>query len=196
MKDKAILTFVFCFMLYLVFAYGKAYFENQKQIKRLTGALIYENEKAKTYKAKNGLLVYNNHTLQLTNKELKAIYPGIREDIENLKIKVNKVVNYSTTVIENKTNIKTILRDSVVFDTLKVKVFNYTDAWYNIKGLIRNDSINCKIQSIDSITQVVYKGERLRPWLWILSKRQLQQSVSPRNPNSTIVFSKNIIVTD
>jgi hypothetical protein len=73
-----------------------------------------------------------------------------------------------------------------------VKVFEYADQWYRIKGLSQGGSQQLLIHSTDTLTQVVYKGERVKPWLWIFSPRKLQQRVSVSNPNSTIKYSQFI----
>jgi hypothetical protein len=39
---------------------------------------------------------------------------------------------------------------------------------------------------------VVYRGERERPWLWILSPRKLMQRVSLKNPNAHIHYTQHI----
>jgi hypothetical protein len=54
------------------------------------------------------------------------------------------------------------------------------------------DSQRLQIHSTDTLTQVVFKGERIRPWLWVFSPRKLQQRVSVSNPNATIKYSQFI----
>ena len=109
-----------------------------------------------------------------------------------MKIKPSRINHYSETVIRQEKEVVKQLRDSLIFDTISVKVFDYSDAFYQVNGMIREDSIRIQIQSIDSIIQVVYKGKRLRPWLWVLSKRQLEQVMQSKNPNSQIIYSKQI----
>jgi hypothetical protein len=94
--------------------------------------------------------------------------------------------------VETKTNVLTTLRDSIVLDTVHVSVFDYQDQWYQIKGVIEKDTQRLVIKSMDTLTQVLFYGERQKPWLWVFSPRKLQQRVSVTNPNATIKYSQTI----
>jgi len=115
--------------------------------------------------------------------------------INDLKVKIKRVNSVSSTVVESEKHIETIVKDSIINDTVIAKVFNYKDDFYKIKGVSINDIQTVDIQSIDSIIQVVYKGKRKRPYLWFFSKRQLEQVISSKNPNSKITYSKYIKIT-
>ncbi len=143
-------------------------------------------------KTKSGQLAAQSDLLVLQTRELKKLFPKEVKQIENLGVKVNKTTQYSTTVVETKTNVLTKLRDSIVLDTLQVRVFDYQDQWYQIKGVIEKDKQRLVIKSMDTLTQVLFYGERQKPWLWFFSPRKLQQRVSVSNPNATIKYSQTI----
>lgn len=143
-------------------------------------------------KTKSGKLAAQTDLLVIQTNELKKLFPKEVKQIENLGVKVNKTSQFTTTVIETKTNVITTLRDSLILDTIKVRVFNYHDQWYQIQGISERDSQRLVIKSTDTLTQVVYRGERLKPWLWVFSPRKIQQRVSVSNPNSTIKYSQTI----
>jgi hypothetical protein len=155
-----------------------------------------------TYKAKNGQLVQRNRVLELSSQELRS---GITEDIlaqlANLGIIPAKVVQYTTNVIESEKHIKTIIRDSIRYDTVLIKKFSYQDKFYDVKGSIIRDSIDLKIHSSDSITQVVYKGHRYNrfgkqvPGILFWHPRRLEQVISCANPSNKIIYSKTISIT-
>ncbi len=107
-------------------------------------------------------------------------------------VKLNRVTQVSTTVIGSEKHILTQLRDSVIRDTIHVKAFSYHDNWYDISGIATSDTQMVQIHSSDTLTQVVYWGERTRPWLWVFSPRKLEQRVSLSNPNAMIKFSSLI----
>jgi len=73
-----------------------------------------------------------NDVMQLQYNELKKIYPEIIAEIHNLKIKPQRVESYSETVIHQNKTITTLLRDSIIFDTVPVRVFNYHDEFYTV----------------------------------------------------------------
>jgi hypothetical protein len=143
-------------------------------------------------KTKSGQMAAQSDLLVLQTKELKKLFSKEVKQIENLGVKVNKTTQYSTTVVETKTNVLTTLRDSLILDTIQVRVFDYQDQWYQIKGLIEKDTQRLVIKSMDTLTQVLFYGERQKPWLWFFSPRKLQQRVSVSNPNATIKYSQTI----
>lgn len=174
------------------FITGRMYKAEHDNRIRLEQSFIAANQDVQYYKSRNGELVAKVDVLQLKYNELKEIYPEIIAEIRNLKIRPSRVDQYSETVIHTQKDIVTTLRDSVIYDTIPVKVFNYSDEFYTISGIAVNDTQRVHIESRDSLIQVVYKGDRIKPWLWIFSKRKLQQVVSCKNPNSKIEYTRII----
>ncbi len=160
--------------------------------KRLSSNIKTLGAELSMVKTKSGQLAAQSDLLVLQTRELKKLFPKEVKQIENLGVKVNKTTQYSTTVVETKTNILTTLRDSLIFDTVQVRVFDYQDQWYQIKGVIEKDTQRLVIKSMDTLTQVLCYGERQKPWLWFFSPRKLQQRVSVSNPNATIKYNQTI----
>ncbi len=160
--------------------------------KRLSSNLKTLGAELSMVKTKSGQLAAQSDLLVLQTRELKKLFPKEVKQIENLGVKVNKTTQYSTTVVETKTNVLTTLRDSLILDTIQVRVFDYQDQWYQIKGVIEKDTQRLVIKSMDTLTQVLFYGERQKPWLWFFSPRKLQQRVSVSNPNATIKYSQTI----
>ena len=143
-------------------------------------------------KTKSGNLAAQTDLLVLQTSELKKLFPKEFKQIESLGVGVSKTTQFTTTVVETKTNVITTLRDSLILDTIKVRVFDYQDQWYQIQGISEKDTQRLVIKSTDTLTQVVYRGERFKPWLWVFSPRKIQQRVSVSNPNATIKYSQTI----
>jgi hypothetical protein len=160
--------------------------------KRLSSNIKTLGAELSMVKTKSGQLAAQSDLLVLQTRELKKLFPKEVKQIENLGVKVNKTTQYSTTVVETKTNVLTTLRDSLILDTIQVRVFDYQDQWYQIKGVIEKDTQRLVIKSTDTLTQVLFYGERQKPWLWFFSPRKLQQRVSVTNPNATIKYSQTI----
>ena len=142
----------------------------------------------------DGRLAAQSKVIALQSKELEELYPAMHREIENLKVKVGRVQTASQTVFHSENQITTTLRDSIVFDTLHVKVFDYKDDYLTVNGITLKDTQRLSIAIHDTLVQVVYKGRRKRPYLWLLSKRQLEQRVSLKNTNAAIEYSKVIQV--
>ena len=143
-------------------------------------------------RTQNGTLAAQTNVILLRTNELKTLFPVQAKSITDLGVKISRATQVSSTVIESEKNIVTLIRDSIVHDTVRVKVFSYRDQWYQVAGISDNKSQQLQIQTTDTLTQVVFKGEREKPWLWIFSPRKLQQRVSVSNPNATIKYSSLI----
>ena len=182
-------------LLVLLSAIVLLYKSNQRlhaDNKRLSSNIKTLGSELVLVKTKSGKLAAQTDLLVLQTSELKKLFPKEVKQIESLDVKVNKTMQYSTTVIETKTNVITTLRDSLILDTIKVRVFDYQDQWYQIQGISDKDTQRLVIKSTDTLTQVVYRGERIKPWLWVFSPRKIQQRVSVSNPNATIKYSQTI----
>lgn len=79
-------------------------------------------------------------------------------------------------------------------DSVAVKVFRYKDMYWNIEGVALSDSQLLRVSMCDTLIQVVHRGKREKPWLWIFSKRRLEQTVRLGNPNAQIKYSRVINV--
>ena len=195
MRNNSLFITITLFMLlfgFTTYEFGKMYFKAVNDKNRIKQSWNASRQEIAYYKAKNGDLVAKNDVLQLKYNELKDIYPEIISELRNLKLNPRRVEHFSETVIQQQKDIITTLKDSLIYDTVPVRIFNYHDEFYTIKGLSIGDTQKVHIESRDSLIQVVFKGERCKPWLWIFSKRKLQQVVSCKNPDSKILFSKVI----
>ena len=182
-------------LLVSVFAFlttRKLYLSEKKDNNRLSNTIKNINQNLTYYKSRNGQLVGKNSVLVFRLSEFKTSFSDLASQIEDLKIKVNRISSVSNTVIRNEKHITTTIKDSIINDTVTAKIFRYNDNFYNIQGIAIGDTQNVSIQSTDSLLQVVYKGKRKKPYLWFFSKRQLEQVITSKNPNSKIVYSKHI----
>jgi len=130
--------------------------------------------------------------MQLRLKELGTLYPRLLDEIKNLQINPKAAQSVAATSYYTEKRFTTRLRDSVVHDTIRVKVFNYKDAWYDICGVAHDSTQEVNVNSRDTLVQVVFKGKREKPWLWIFSPRKVMQRVSLKNPNAHITYSEFI----
>ena len=140
----------------------------------------------------NGRIVGQDQVLELKNQELEALIPELQKDIKALQVKPSRVESVSASSFSSHTNVRTVLRDSTVFDTVLVKHFSYEDEFCQIEGFAVNDTQHLNISYQDTLIQTVYRGKRKKPWLWIFSPRQLEQRVALKNPDATINYSQHI----
>lgn len=162
--------------------------ENQ----RLEGNVRSLSIGLKQIQLENGAIAGQSEVLTLRIQELKTLFPLQFKAILEAGVKPERAQQVSTTIIETENQIVTTIRDSLIHDTIRVKVFSYSDPWYTIHGQALGDTQRVQIKSRDSLIQVVFKGERTKPWLWIFSPRRIQQRMFSSNPNSTIKYSQTI----
>lgn len=170
------------------------FYKEQQEKERLSAAFKANSEVLKQIEILDGRLAAQSRVLELKVDELCELYPNLQQEILNLKIKPNRVEQLAQTSFHSEKQITTVIRDSVITDTIKARVFNYTDDYYTIRGIAIADTQQVNIQMCDTLVQVVYRGKRKHPWLWFFSKRQLEQRVTLKNPNAKIEYSKVIRV--
>jgi hypothetical protein len=145
-----------------------------------------------TLRADNGQLVAQNQVLTLKGNELAAMLPGLAKEIRELGVRLNQAAAVSKTAFSVNTPATVLLRDSVIYDTVHVQLFDYQDGFFTVKGKSIGNQQYLDLGYRDTLVQVVYRGPRERPWLWIFSPRKLMQRVSLKNPNSTIHYTRQI----
>jgi hypothetical protein len=130
-----------------------------------------------------------NKVLNLKLSELEKVIPGLHAQIRALKVRPSRAESIAETGMSSNIKIKTILKDSVVYDTVPVRHFRYADDYFSINGFAVRDTQHLNITYRDTLVQAVFRGRRKRPWLWVFSPRQLEQKVSLKCPTSHINYS-------
>lgn len=193
MKKKSFTYWLIIGLLgFLLFqSYGNLFkLKNDKD--RLTNNITLLQSEADKYKAKNGQLAQDKEKLQFTLREFKrANFSEILSELENLNIKVNKLQSYTSTTTEFHKEIETTLRDSLVFDTIPVRVWSYSDQWLSAKSIIYPDKQQTSFLSTDTIISVAHYGKR-KPFWKIWKPRPLLQTVTNKNPYNKIHFNEVI----
>ncbi len=170
--------------------------ETHRSYKRVLLANESLQEELIQFRTENGQLVAQNRALELKSNELTALLPQMASEIKQLGVKLSRTESVTTTGFEVKTPATVLLRDSIIFDTVPVKLFSYDDGFFDIEGTAIGDQQQLKLAYRDTLVQVVYRGERERPWLWIFSPRKLMQRVSLKNPNAQIEYTQHIEIED
>lgn len=168
------------------------YLDERRSSERMRENMAVMNSKMEYAIARDGRAIAQTETMNLQLSEMKRIFPEMLTEIKNLKIKPGRVEQGSQTGVNTHTTVNTILRDSIIHDTIPVKIFDYRDDWFDVKGIQIRDSQELDISYQDTLTQIIYRGERIRPWLWIFSKRKIMQRAYLSYPGSKILFQQTI----
>lgn len=174
----------------LSFVLHKETRENQRYKANQT-ALLAEVE---YYKTISGLNAASVQKLTLTNAELKKNYDEVVKAAEDLKIKVKRLQSVSNTSTETKVEIKTVVKDSIVYikgEPTKTLAFVWRDPWTDVEGIIHKDSVNLNIQSTDTLVQFVHRVPH-KFWFIKWGCKAIKQDIVSKNPHTNIVYTNYI----
>lgn len=138
--------------------------------------------------------------LRMERDELLRYRSKYEEVLRDLEIKTRRVRSLSETVGHLELELQAALtrepirRDSsgiVIQDTLTR--FHWSDPWTRVEGTLTADSIRCRIQATDTLTQVIHRIPR-RFLFFRWGTKALRQEVVTSNPHNRIVYTEFIQV--
>ena len=173
-----------------------AWEHSKDECKRLEGNQASLLEQAEYYKTEAGKSAASVQELTLTKQEAEAHCVELTKMVDELGIKLKRVQQATTTAMERKVEIRTVVRDSIVYvnnnaDTMKS--FTWSDAWTDIAGTFNNDEAKIAIHSVDTIRQIVHRVPKRFLWFKFGTKAIRQEIVSS-NPHNKIVFSEYVSI--
>lgn len=147
------------------------------------------------YRTQLGQEAASVQALRLRCAEFERLRADDAARIRRLGIKLRRLEASSKTVTSTTLAVRTPLRDTVVVhlrDTLVVhdtlRLFRWRDAWVTIEGAIGADSVACRVESVDTLRQVVHRIPRRFLFIrW--GTKALRQEIVSSNPHTRIVYS-------
>ncbi len=128
--------------------------------------------------------------LQLRCDEFRALRAEDARRIRELGVKLKRLESTAVTATETKVEISTPLRDTVMAHE-KVRTFVWRDPWVRVEGVVRPDSVACRVHSVDTLRQVVHRVPRrflfIKYGTWAI-----RQEIVSSNPHTHIVYSEYI----
>jgi hypothetical protein len=194
MKATAQTVIIWLFLIFVTGSSLNLYFHANSDKNRLIADLKAANEKAEDFKTREGHQASKLKAQELTISELRRINPQIIASLKNLQIPPRLVDSYTQAEQTFQAEIKAQVKDSIsdlpertainpdAREPQKIKVLKYRDKWITITGVLDPDTAKIKVLAKDTIFTAIYKGDRRRPWLWILSKRQYTAAATNRSP--------------
>lgn len=168
--------------------------ENAKQgsiARTNTEALLHS---VRFYKASDSTNAASVERLRLTIDQLEDSRGRDAEAIAALKIKLNRVQSISTTATETKYEIKTQIRDSIVYRDGKPKTIpciDYRDRFITIAGCTEGGTYSGTIEVRDTIHQIVHRVPR-RFLFFKFGTKSIRQEVKNSNPHTKISYTEYI----
>lgn len=136
--------------------------------------------------------------LRLRVAEFRELRAADAERIRALGIRLRRAEAAAATATRTRVETRAPLRDTVILrlrDTLlvrdTVRLFRWRDAWVEVEGEILPDSVFCRVTSVDTLRQIVYRIPRRFLFIrW--GTKALRQQVSSSNPHTRIVATEYI----
>ena len=178
----------------LVYGYGRYRRENRR-LTQNQHALAAGIER---YRTRLGQEAASVQALRLRCAEFEELRAADAAEIRRLGIKLRRLVAAARTATATKVEIRTPVRDTVVVrlsDTLVVRdtlrLFRWRDAWVRVEGAVTADSVLCRVESADTLRQVVHRIPRRFLFIrW--GTKALRQEIVPSNPHTRIVYSEYV----
>jgi len=164
--------------------------EEKKRLANNQESLLSDIEYYKTESGKNAASVQK---LVLTKSELEKHCQDLTQTVEDLGIKVKRLQSATTTVTKTEVEIRTVVRDSIVYRDRPVvlKMIKWKDPWIKLDGILDGDDFSAKIQSIDSLSHVAHRVPK-KFLFFRFGTKAVRLEVVNKNPHSKIVYTEYI----
>ncbi len=185
-KMKKIL-FVYALCATVVAVWG---FSRHREAERLDNNQKALSEQIRHYRTRLDESAASVRALQLRCDEFREMRSADLQRIRDLGIKLKRLESVAKSATQTSVEVRAALRDTVVArDTLRL--FDWHDAWVTIEGEIGRDSVRCRVESVDTLRQVVHRVPRR--FLFIrYGTKAIRQEIISSNPHSRIVYSEYI----
>lgn len=166
--------------------------EEKKRLTNNQESLLSDIEYYKTESGKNAASVQK---LMLTKSELEKHCQDLTQTVKDLGIKVKRLQSATTTVTKTEIEIRTVVRDSIVYRDRPVilKTINWKDPWIKLNGVLDGDDFSAKIQSIDSLSHVAHRVPK-KFLFFHFGTKAVRLEVVNKNPHNQIVYTEYIEV--
>lgn len=164
--------------------------EEKKRLTNNQESLLSDIQYYKTESGKNAASVQK---LELTKSELEKHCIDLTQTVEDLGIKVKRLQSVANTITKTEVEIKTVVRDSIVYRDrpVNLKVINWKDPWISLDGILDGKNFSANIESVDTLSQVVHRIPK--KFLFIKwGTKAIRQEVVSSNPHSKIVYTEYI----
>lgn len=153
-------------------------------------ALLSDLDHYKTESGKNAASVQK---LELTKSELEKYNVDLKETISDLNLKINRIQAAATTATQSNYKIKTVVKDSIVYRDVPVKLqrIDFRDPYIDLTGTIDSGTFSGDITTRDTLVQIIHRVPK--KFLFIkYGTKAIRQEVVSKNPYSKIVYTEYI----
>lgn len=175
-----------------------------RRLQRNQEALTSEIE---YYTTKSGEDIATIQALELRVAEYRRMHTLDAERIRELDIALRRIESTATTASSTSLSIEAPLRDTTVVrndlcSTVvsrvvqqplleEVKSFRWSDSWVTIEGLLHKGGVECRVESVDTLRQIVHRVPR-KFLCFRFGTKAIRQEIVSSNPHTKIVYAEYI----
>lgn len=153
------------------------------------------------HRTRAGAEATTTQALRLRCSEYEQLRADDARRIRELGIKIRRLEAAATLAAEQRLDIAAPLRDTVVIrqrDTVllrdTVRLFRWQDTWCRVEGSILPDSVVCRVESVDTLRQIIHRVPRRFLFIrW--GTKAIRQEIIPANPHTRIVYAEYVQIT-
>ena len=110
--------------------------------------------------------------------------------IRDMGLKIRRLESAAKSITTTTVEVRVPVVDSVVvLDT--VRLFCWRDSWVTVEGKIAQDSVECKVHSVDTLKQIVYRVPR-KFLFFRFGTKAIKQHIVSSNPHTEVVYTEYI----
>lgn len=191
LQIEIVVVAVLLIVIGVIFAFYKH--EHSEKLRLKTNQDVLMSDVVR-YKTSDSLNVIEVGQLTLTNKEFKDHNEKLMQTVDKLNLKVRRLENASETGTVTITEVKTIIKDSIIYvdkEPIKVKCIDFDDGWVTAKGCVVNGYFEGNIESRDTLQ--TFASRIPKQFLFIkFGTKGIKQTIVSSNPHTIIEYHKEI----
>ena len=137
--------------------------------------------------------------LRLRCREYEALHAEDAATIRQLGLRLRRVERVAKEVTATAVAVQTPLRDTLIvrrdtgrlYDTLRR--FAWRDPWVLVEGEIRRDTLRARIESVDTLHQILHRVPR-RFLFFRWGTKGVRQEVRTSNPHTRLVYADYVAI--
>ena len=174
----------------LLIAFGVVLHHRATEIARLRNNCEALSSETKLYKTRLNESAASVVALQLDLDEYREQHRRDVKRIRSLGVRLRRVESVAKSATESEVQFVAPRRDTIILhDTLSL--FRWSDAWMQVEGAIRGEEVECKIESVNTLHQIVHRVPH-RFWFIRYGTKAIRQEIVSSNPHTKIVYTEYI----
>lgn len=161
-----------------------------RQTARLRNNNVALSQSVEYYRTETERAAASAQVLRLKVGEYEELRAADAAKIRDMGLKIRRLESTAKSITTTTVEVRVPVVDSVVvLDT--VRLFCWRDSWVTVEGKIAQDSVECKVHSVDTLKQIVYRVPR-KFLFFRFGTKAIKQHIVSSNPHTEVVYTEYI----